>query len=113
MLSGESDVAVSLPERARRFELTIELNYRANHEERWHRGVTANISRSGVLFSGDEWLEPDTPIEITLGLPARIGSGRPAEVVCRGIVMRSEHDESADGKAVIATKISQYRLVRS
>jgi len=113
MSGGASGVAVSVQERARRFELSIGLHYRANHEEGWHRGVTLNVSRSGVWFSGDEWMEPDTPVEITMELPARRGSGKPAEVVCRGVVARSERDGRAGGAALIATRILQYRLVRS
>jgi hypothetical protein len=112
MLDAEDGVAVTDKERARRFELQIALRYRANGGGDWHRGTTRNISRSGVLFQGEEWAEPRTPLEMTLQLPKEIGVDRAAEVVCRGTVTRSERGGSDGGGPLIATRISHYRLVR-
>lgn len=98
--------------RARRFELQIALRYRANGESHWHRGVTRNISYSGVLFHGEGWTEPRTPLEISLALPKDMTGKWSAEVVCRGTVMRSERHGSEGGGSLIATSISHYRFVR-
>jgi len=98
--------------RARRFALQIALRYRGNGEARWHRGVTRNISYSGVLFDGEDWTQPQTPVELSLALPANITGGWAAEVVCRGTVMRSERGGNDGDGSLIATSISHYRFVR-
>src|SRR5208283_320000 len=81
MLDGGEVSSVADKGRARRFELQIALRYRANGEGRWHRGVTRNISYSGVLFHGEDWAEPRTPLEICLALPKDVRGGWSAEVV--------------------------------
>ena len=113
MLDGRGGIAVGDKARAQRFELQIPLRYRADGEGDWHRGTTRNISRSGVLFQGEDWAEPSTCLEMTLLLPKDIiGVERAAEVVCRGTVTRSEGRGSEGGGPLIATRISHYRLVR-
>ena len=113
MLDAKVGVALVDKARARRFEMQIPLRYRVDGESHWHNGTTRNISRSGVLFQGEDWAEPHAPFEMTLLLPDEMGVDRPAEVVCRGTVMRSEWGgNDADGP-LIAIKISHYRLVRS
>jgi hypothetical protein len=98
--------------RARRFDLRITLRYRENGEGQWHRGVTRNISYSGVLFQGEGWAEPQTPLELSLTLPRDVTGGWAAEVVCRGKVMRSERGGTEGGASLIASSISHYRFVR-
>ena len=112
-MSG-SGVGVSLSDktRAQRFELHIPLQYRTLSDESWHKGTTRNISRSGMLFRGEDWAEPRTHIELTLSLPRRLGADRAAEVVCRGMVTRAERQASEMGGLLIAIRISHYRLIR-
>jgi hypothetical protein len=112
MLNAGCGVAVADKARARRFELQIELRYRVNGASQWHKGTTKNISCSGVLFQGEDWAEPGTPLEMTLLLPSELGAERPAEVVCRGTVTRFERSGSNEGGPLIASTISHYRLVR-
>jgi hypothetical protein len=112
MLDTGGGVAVGEKARARRFELQIPLRYRADGEGDWHRGTTRNISRSGALFEGEDWTEPCTPLEMTLLLPGEVGVEGVAEVVCRGMVTRSERRGSEGGGPLIAISISHYRLVR-
>jgi hypothetical protein len=112
MLDAGEVSSVADKGRARRFELQIALRYRANGEGRWHRGVTRNISYSGVLFHGEDWAEPRTPLEICLALPKDVRRGWSAEVVCRGMVTRSERSGSDGGDPLIASRISHYRFVR-
>jgi hypothetical protein len=83
--------------RAQRFELQIPVRYRTNSEQAWHSGTTRNISRSGMLFHGENWAQPSTRIELTLVLPQQIGVVRTAEVICRGTVTRSERRGIEDG----------------
>ena len=111
MLDTIGGNAVGDKARAQRFELQIPLRYRAGDEDDWHRGTTRNISRSGVLFQGEDCAEPRTSLEMTLQLPKETGVERAAEVVCRGTVTRSERCGS-EGGPLIAFRISHYRLVR-
>jgi len=112
MLDARSGVAAGEKTRAQRFKLQIPLRYRANGAGDWHKGTTRNISRSGVLFQGDDWAEQRTSLEMTLVLPKEAGVDRAAEVVCRGTVTRSERRETDEGGPLIAIRISHYRLVR-
>jgi len=112
MLDAKSGAALGEKSRARRFELRIPLRYRADGADDWHTGTTRNISRSGVLFQGDDWAEPCSALEMTLLLPKESGVERAAEVVCRGTVTRSERREREDGGPLIAIRISHYRLIR-
>jgi hypothetical protein len=113
MLDSGEGVFVAEKARAQRFQLQIAVRYRANGESRWHRGVTRNVSCSGVLFNSDDPAAPSTPMEINLVLPKEFTGRWAAEVVCRGTVMRSEQRGREGEGALIATKISHYRLVRS
>lgn len=111
-LDAGGGISVAEKGRARRFGLQIALRYRANGEGHWHRGFTRNISCSGVLFRGEVWTEPRTPLEISLSLPREVMGARAAEVICRGMVTRSERLGSDSGGPLIATRISHYQLVR-
>jgi len=106
-------VTLSDKTRAQRFELRIPLRYRTHNDESWHRGTTRNISRSGMLFHGENWAEPRTHIELTLSLPRQFGVGRAADVICRGLVTRAEQRGIEEGGPLIAIQISHYRLVRT
>ena len=113
MLDARGGVGPSEKARAQRFELQIPLRYRAGGEVDWHRGTTKNISRSGVLFQGEDWAEPRSHLELNLRLPRENGVDRAAELACRGTVTRSERSGSDEAGHLIAISISHYRLVRS
>ena len=98
--------------RARRFGIQMRLRYRLNGGTKWWNGTTENISRSGVLFRGEEFAEPKTPLELTFALPKEILGGRPAEVTCKGTVIWSERPREQGKLPFLATTISQYRIVR-
>ena len=98
--------------RAQRFEIQIPVRYRTNSEEGWHTGTTKNISRSGMLFHGEDWAQPSTRIELSLLLPRQMGVFRAAEVLCQGKVTRSERRGIEEGGPLMAIQISHYRLVR-
>jgi len=98
--------------RAQRFELQIPLRYRTNGDGGWHMGRTRNISRSGMLFHGEDWAPPSARVEMTLVLPRPIGLVRAAEVICQGMITRSERRGIEEGGPLMAIRISHYRLVR-
>jgi two-component system cell cycle sensor histidine kinase/response regulator CckA len=98
------------PFRAQRFNLHLPLKYRPLGEPDWRAGTTENISRSGMLFRAEEAISPSVQVEINLVLPPEIAGLAPAEVVCRGEVVRSVAGESASMSPALATKILQYHF---
>ena len=96
--------------RAQRFNLSLPLRYRLLGEENWKKGLTENISRSGLLFRAEEVLQPNAQLEISLVLPAEIAGLSAAEVVCRGEVVRSMEPENAQMSPALAAKILQYHF---
>jgi len=106
-LSAKGKVA---PFRAQRFALQLPLKYRKLGEQDWRMGTTENISRSGLLFRGEEALSPKVQLEINLVLPAEIAGLTAAEVVCRGEVVRMVESESATVTPALAAKILQYHF---
>ena len=98
------------PTRAQRFHLNLPLRYRRLGDRDWHVGTTENISRSGMLFQGDEALQPNAQLEINLVLPQEIAGLSATEVVCRGEVVRTiEHNGSTLSPA-LAARILQYHF---
>jgi CheY-like chemotaxis protein len=96
--------------RAQRFNLQLPLKYRPLGEGTWRKGATENISRSGMLFRGEEMIQPDAQIEINLVLPAEIAGLSAAEVVCRGEVVRVVEPEQPTMSPGLAAKILQYQF---
>jgi PAS domain S-box-containing protein len=96
--------------RAQRFTLHLPLKYRPVGEAGWRSGTTENISRSGVLFRGEELVQPHVVIEINLVLPAEIAGLSAAEVVCRGEVVRTVQAEDSALNPALAARILQYHF---
>jgi PAS domain S-box-containing protein len=98
------------PSRAQRFQLRLPLRYRRLGESQWHEGTTENISRSGMLFKGDEALQPSSQLEISLVLPAEIAGLSATEVVCRGEVVRTVKPTAETLSPALAARILQYHF---
>ena len=96
--------------RAQRFQLRLPLRYRRLGENQWHAGTTRNISRSGMLFQGDEMLQPAAQLEINLVLPAELAGLSETEVVCRGEVVRTIAREGTALNPSLAARILQYHF---
>jgi PAS domain S-box-containing protein len=96
--------------RAQRFQIHLPLKYRRVDEERWHDGETRNISRSGLLFQAEDFLQPNVQLEINLVLPAEIAGLSATEVVCRGEVVRTVESSGEELTPALAAKILQYRF---
>ena len=117
---GSHTAAARSPEqpalsRAPRFQLNLPLKYRRLDEEKWHEGETRNISRSGLLFQADDFLQPDllqpnVQLEINLVLPAEIAGLSPTEVVCRGQIVRTVQPSGEKMPPALAAKILQYHF---
>jgi PAS domain S-box-containing protein len=100
----------SPPTRAQRFQLHLPLRYRRLGETRWCTGTTENISRSGMLFKGEEALQPSSQLEISLVLPAEIAGLSATEVVCRGEVVRTVTPDAETMSPALAARILQYHF---
>ncbi len=98
------------PFRAQRFNLHLPLRYRLVGEDDWRKGTTENISRSGMLFRAEELVSPNVQLEINLALPAEIAGLSPAEVICRGEVVRAVESDSPAVSPALAAKILQYHF---
>jgi two-component system cell cycle sensor histidine kinase/response regulator CckA len=96
--------------RAPRFNLHLPMKYRLLGENDWRKGTTENISRSGVLFLAEERISPAAQLEINLVLPVEVAGLSPAEVVCRGEVVRSAGTDRSATTPVLAAKILQYHF---
>jgi PilZ domain-containing protein len=75
--------------RAPRFPLHLAVRYRQVGAGDWCVGRTENISRSGVLVRTDEPVDVDVPIELRLEMPIIPAHQEPAEIWCRGRVVRT------------------------
>jgi len=98
------------PFRAQRYSLQLPLKYRRLGEHDWRDGTTENISRSGLLFRGEEAISPKVQLEINLVLPAEIAGLSAAEVICRGEVVRTIESETSSVTPALAAKILQYHF---
>ena len=98
--------------RAERFSIHIPVLYREPHGLRWFEGRTENISNSGVLFSAEFLLKPKTPVEMRIELPAPIRSEGPAQIVCKGAVVRIQPSQGASFLPALAVAIQAYHLTR-
>jgi hypothetical protein len=108
--TAHAEEAQQLPlSRAQRFQLHLPLKYRRLDEDKWHDGETRNISRSGLLFEAEDFLQPNVVLEINLVLPAEIAGLSPTEVVCRGEIVRSV-TAGQEMPPALAAKILQYRF---
>lgn len=71
-----------------RFPLTLPIRVFANNAE--YEAVTENISASGVLFTLNETLSVDSPVEFLLKMPAAVlGTPEDVNIFCSGRVVRS------------------------
>jgi hypothetical protein len=93
--------------RATRYEVSAALVYRRVGEEKWRRGRTENISRTGVLFQAAVPVLPAaTRIEFILALPD-IGPPGGSRVQCAGQIVR-HCTTAADGDCAMAATIDAY-----
>jgi hypothetical protein len=106
--------------RARRLKLDLPLRYRVNKTSTWYEGVIANISQTGVLFTGPQQLPVNALIEMVFEMPEEISGQKNSNVVCQGRVMRAKdrskeneaNDESEikDGEG-LAASIVDYKFI--
>lgn len=99
--------------RARRYGIGTSIRYRVGGANSWREGTLQNISITGVLLCTDQPLDIDTTIEMRFVLPVELLNGESAaEVLCRGIVVRSSPAEGPEEETQVAAKIISSRFLR-
>ncbi len=96
--------------RAPRFPIQAPLQYRESGEQTWHSGMTVNISRSGILFSAEEPLDPQTVLEMRIAFPPELTGEYETNVVCWGPVVRADSDPEDEDRRLLAASIFRYRF---
>jgi len=98
--------------RAPRYVLELALQYRARGTDEWMDGRTVNMSRSGVLFRGEQDCSPNTILDMRIALPSELSGELQTRIVCRGYVVRKQATE-AEIKPFLAARIRSYRFDRA
>lgn len=98
-------------QRAQRFAVETSIRYREAGTANWQETTTVNISASGILFRAVQPLPPRATLDITLALPVAISGEAPAEIRCRGTVVRKASDFGRQDTPVLAVSIARYRFV--
>jgi len=68
-----------------------------------------DVSSHGICFFCDSEMEPDSPIEFTLTLPAEITMSEPLSVRCAGKVVRVEREQPK--RFAVAAAITNYEFL--
>ncbi len=74
--------------RAPRFIRAVPVLYRRVGEEEWQRGMTVNISESGMLLEAAQPIPLGKPLELSFELPEPVGRLGPDLIRCMGKVVR-------------------------
>ena len=95
-------------------KLPIKVHQAANPEQ--HKGLTGDLSISGIYLQSDTAMEVGSAVEFEITLPANVTGGK-KDVVIQGTgrVVRSDQPNGkpgGDGKGV-ACVIDHYEFVRS
>ncbi len=99
------------PVRARRFPMRMRLRYRAAGERHWHRGITDNVSCSGVLLRGRHLLPPSATVEMLVDVPRQIAGEARVVVLCRGHVVRVVERKLPLLPKALGVSVADYELL--
>ena len=99
--------------RAQRIRIEYSLRYRERGKHQWYEGRTENISRSGVLFWGQQPIETHTPVEISFFLPAELANERASVVLCSGNIVRIVRRSDRAGLLGFGARIVEYHFFRA
>lgn len=85
--------------------------FRRVGESEWQQGQTANVSRTGVLFTTQTTMQPHTALEMKLVFPAELVGQAAGQVVCRGEVIRAESSPLQAPQSALAATIGSFRML--
>jgi signal transduction histidine kinase len=100
-----------LPARLQRFPLQLPMRYRYAGAYQWYRGITENISCSGMLFRGPVSLDEMAPIEVRMALPRQITGEAAATMLCGGFIARVLQPAPSLEESRLAATFTTYRLL--
>ncbi len=89
--------------RPRRMSVQTPIHFRRVGDADWLKGMTENISQTGVLFQSERVYRLNTPVEMTLDVPQPI-LGITGSVKCEGCIVRAVVSTFGD-TAHLAAKI--------
>jgi hypothetical protein len=102
---GKESLKLDKANRSPRFPLETPCRFRKPGQIDWLQGMTANVSKSGILFRADREMEVQTTLQMNFELPAEIAGGRGAEVFCMGKVVRTVMPAANDDKLLLAARL--------
>ncbi|MBZ5628790.1 MAG: hypothetical protein LAO06_07985 [Acidobacteriia bacterium] len=99
------------PTRLLRFPIQLPMRYRHAGSFQWYRGVTDDISCSGMLFRGPVPMDLFSPVEVRLMLPRQITGDAAATMLCGGFIARVLDSKPSLEEAHLAATFTTYRLL--
>ena len=112
MSHRHADVTAFKSQRAHRYPIRVPVRYRSSGADTWHDGRIENISESGMLFEAEHPVAVNTPVEMTFVLPATMSVEPPAELICRGTIVRAVPTSRKRRPLTLAATIVTYRFRR-
>ena len=98
--------------RAKRFLLRFPVYYREVDSPTWLEGTTENISCTGVLFHSTSPFALESTLELRLQVTVASEVRDPAEIRCKGVVVRMEQRDVPETPVALAVAMRDVRLVR-
>jgi hypothetical protein len=71
-----------------RYQLAIPAMYRLAGNGKWKRGLTRNVSDTGIFFEAAEPIPTETVVELTFYLNEPLGHLPPGQLTCVGKIVR-------------------------
>jgi signal transduction histidine kinase len=99
------------PARLQRFPLQMPMRYRYAGAYQWYRGITENISCSGMLFRGPVPLDLFSPVEVRMALPRQMTGEAAATMLCGGFIARILDAKTTVEEAKLAATFTTFRLL--
>lgn len=99
------------PARLQRFPLQMPMRYRYAGAYQWYRGITENISCSGMLFRGPVSLDLFSPVEVRMALPRQMTGEAAATMLCGGFIARVPGAKPSLEENRLAATFTNYRLL--
>jgi hypothetical protein len=107
--AGNAAAAKKVIERETRYLIRGTLIYKPEGGMDWQKGLTENLSATGVLFRGESPLPLNTPLEMSITPPKAPGQRAPEGIYCWGTVVRASMDSGTSTKPMLGVKIEKYR----